>query len=115
MLFSLIQSTTAVTKNSVLFVDQLSKPSFCNGLAKSLWVHGSACILPIPHCLCFPTLLLGSVEILSQSSAHRIVYLTLRFSYQLHHPAVAARPKLFSIVPELNGARPSESTGLEAL
>lgn len=63
----------------------------------SLWVQGSVSILPIFHCLCFPILLLGSVEILPQSPAHRTVYLTLKFPYQLHHPAVAVRPKLFSI------------------
>lgn len=64
---------------------------------KYLWVQGSVSILPIFHCLCLPTLLLGSVEILPQSPAHKTVYLTLKFPYQLHHPAVAARPKLFSI------------------
>lgn len=64
---------------------------------KSLWVQGSVSILPIFHCLCFTTLLLGSVEILPQSPVHRTVYLTLKFPYQLHHPAVAVRPKLFSI------------------
>ena len=104
-----------MTKNSVLFVDQLSEPSVCSGLGQVSLGSGK-CLHPAgSRCLCFPTLLLGSVEILSQSSAHRTVYLTLKFSYQLHHPAVAARPKLFSIVRELNGARPSESTGLEAL
>lgn len=79
-------------------------------------LHPACSALPVlPHRLSFPTMLLGSVEILSPSSVRRPVYLTLKFSYQLHRPAVAARPKLFSIVRELNGARPAGSTGLEAL
>lgn len=110
-----MESTTAMTKNTGLFVDQVSKPSVCSGLGQVSLSSGKRLHPTCSHCLCCPTLLLSSAEILSQSSAHGTVYLTLKFSYQLHHSAVAGKPKLFSIVCELNGARPSESTGLETL
>lgn len=102
-------------KNSVLFVDQLSEPAVCSGLKQVSLGSGKCLHLAHSSLPVLPHLGPWFCGDPSQSSAHRTVYLTLKFSYQLHHPAVAARPKLFSIVRELNGARPSESTGLEAL